>query len=259
MLPRPRTRRFRLILAGVDFSPQSANALRYAVALSQTCGGRVVALHAIDPLLTAAAVRAYAELPLIRETKQGLSRFVAKALGPDAARRVNCLALVGAARQALIAEGRRRHADVIVVGTNARSGVAKMFFGSTTEAMLRRYHGAVLVVPPRCSRPPKDWPHGTVVAAIGAGPHRRAMLSAAARTAEIFGGWLRVVTPTAPMLRSGRQDDRLVLLPLPDSARLRTFAQGGSAYEFVRRSHLPVLVLHTGRRIGHVELRHTAA
>jgi hypothetical protein len=41
---------------------------------------------------------------------------------------------------------------------------------------------------------------------------------------------------------------------MPDSARLETFRQGTQAYEFVRRVGVPVLVMHTGRRIGHVEL-----
>jgi hypothetical protein len=42
-------------------------------------------------------------------------------------------------------------------------------------------------------------------------------------------------------------------LPLPDSARFTTFRQGTQAYEFIRKAGVPVLVMHTGRRIGHVE------
>jgi nucleotide-binding universal stress UspA family protein len=259
MMPTPRTRRLRLVLAGVDFSPQSARALRYAAALARACGGRVVALHAVDPLLTTAAARGYSERVLMRDTQDDLTDFVRRALGPDGAARVECAVVVGAARGALMSESTRRRPDVVVVGTSGRGGMAKLFFGSVTEALLRRYHGAVLVVPPRCPTPGDQWPHGSVVGAIGAGPHRRAMLSAAARTAEIFGSWLTVASPELPAGRSRWRRTPLVVLPLPDSARLRTFAQGTSAYEFVRQARVPVLVMHTGRRIGHVEAGQTAA
>jgi nucleotide-binding universal stress UspA family protein len=258
MMPPPRHRRFRLILAAVDLSPQSAHALRYAMAMAHACGGRVIAVHALDPLLEAAAAQAYADKPLVSDTKQALVRFARKTLGPDAAR-VEFAVVIGPPRQAIMAEAARRRPDVVVVGTNARGGMSKLFFGSTTEALLRRYRGAVLVVPPRSGDPGSNWPHGDVVAAIAAGPHRRAMVSAAARTAEIFGGWLSMTSPEGRLPRSRWHGVPIVVLPLPDSARLKTFTQGTRAYEFVRRARAPVLVMHTGRRIGHVEPRHTAA
>ena len=259
MMPPARTRRFRLILAAVDFSTQSAHALRYAVAMARACGGRVVAVHALDPLLEAAVATAYAERPLVRDTREELIRFARKTLGADAARGLRYSVVIGAPRQALMAEAVRRRPDVIVVGTNARGGVPKLFFGSTTEGLLRRYHGAVLVVPPESGNPGPAWPHGNVVAAVGSGPHQRAMVSAAARTAEIFGGWLSMTPPEGRLPRSRARGVPMVVLPLPDSARVKTFTQGTQAYEFVRRAHVPVLVMHTGRRIGHVEPRHTAA
>lgn len=258
MMPPPRTRRFRLILAAVDFSPQSAHALRYATAMAHACGGRVVVVHALDPLLEAAAARAYAERPLIADTKRELIRFARRTLGADAAS-LEYAVVIGAPCQTIIAEAARRRPDVVVVGTNARAGMPKLFFGSTTEALLRRYHGAVLVVPPQSRAPGAAWPHGHVVAAVGGGPHHRAMVSAAARTAEIFGGWLSMTSPEGELPRSRASGAPMVVLPLPGASRLKTFTQGTRAYEFVRRAHVPVLVMHTGRRIGHVEPRHTAA
>jgi nucleotide-binding universal stress UspA family protein len=259
MMPMPRTRRFRLILAAVDFSPQSAQALRYGAAMARACGGRVVALHAVDPLRSAAAARAYAERSLIPDTKEALERFVRTSLGAGEPLAVETAVVVGAARQALMTEAARRRPDVIVVGTHARGGLSKVFVGSTTEALLRRYRGAVLVVPPHCAHPGPAWPHGQVVAAVTAGHHHRAMVSAAARTAEIFGGWLSTTSRDAPLRRSRWHGEPLVVLPLPDSGRLKAFTQGTGAYEFVRRAHGPVLVMHTGRPIGHLEPRRTAA
>ena len=259
MMPTPHAHRFRLIVAAIDFSTQSARALRYAAATARAAGGRVVALHALDPLLSAAAARAYAERVLMTETREELSRFVSKILGPDDAEAVECVVTIGPARQVLIQESGRRHADVVVMGTNGRGGVSKLFFGSTTESLLRRYHGAVMVVPPRAPMPEATWPGGRLLAAIPAGPHRQAMASAAARTAEVFGAWLTLDVAAEESFRTPRQSAPLVVLPLPDAARLRTFRQGTAAYEFVRRARVPVLVMHTGRRIGHVTTSRRAA
>ena len=254
MMPTPLQHRFRLILAGVDFSPESAHALRYACATARRCGGRVLALHVVDPLLSTAAATAYAERPLVDEATAELDRFVRRTLGAETAAAVTSEVVVGSAREALIDESRRRHPDVVVLGTHGRGGFSKVFFGSTTEALLRRYHGAVLVTPPRCSDPDANWPGGSIVAAVPSGLNHRAMVSAAARTAEVFGSWLTVVPPESPGARTRWHPAPLVVLPMPDSARLETFRQGTQAYEFIRQVGVPVLVMHTGRRIGHVEL-----
>jgi hypothetical protein len=128
-----------------------------------------------------------------------------------------------------------------------------MFFGSTTESLLRRYRGAVMVVPPRCGHPDADWPDGSIVAAVAPGPHHRAMISAAARTADVFGAWLTVAAPEPSTARKRWHPAPLVVLPVPDAARLQTFMQGTEAYEFIRRTGAPVLVMHTRRSIGHLE------
>jgi hypothetical protein len=61
------------------------------------------------------------------------------------------------------------------------------------------------------------------------------------------------------MLRRRWHQASLVLLPLPMADRLRTFRQGTAAYRFVCQARRPVLVLRTGRRIGHAELPRRAA
>lgn len=252
MMPTPHAHRFRLTLVAVDFSPQSASALRYGAATARVAGGRVVALHVLDPLLSAAAARAYAERPLIAETRADLARFVSKTLGRADAEAIDCKVCIGPARQAVIDEARRLRADLIVVGTNGRGGVSKLFFGSTTESLLRRYRGAVMVVPPRAPQPGPRWPDGRLLGVIPAGPHHQAIASAAARTADVFGAWLTFAVAADRPPRQARSAAPLIVLPLPAATRLRTFTQGTAAYEFVRRAHVPVLVMHTGRRIGHV-------
>lgn len=258
-MPAARTHRLRLILAAVDFSRASAKALRYAVAAARAGGGRVVAVHAVDPLLSAAASRAYASRPLAAETRASLVKFVQAAVGAAVAPAVECVVSVGTARHVLIDECRRLHADIVVVGTNGRGGVAKAFFGSATEALLRRHLGAVMVIPPRCPDPSPEWPGPSVVAAVKHDRHRRSTMQAAAHAAEVFGAWLSVVdfdTATPP---SAWRRAALVLLPMPAADRFRTFRQGTVAYRFVCAIRRPVLVMHSGRRIGHREVHGRAA
>ena len=259
MMPTPQRRRFRLIVAGVDFSRESAKALKYAAATSRACGGRIVVVYAIDPLLTAAAARAYSERLLIADGRRTLAHFVRRAIGDGVVAPRDLIVVAASARQALADVCRRYRADVLVLGTHGRGGFSKMVFGSTTEALLRRYHGAVMVVPPHCGDPGPHWPDASIVAAVGEGRQRRAMLAAAARVVDVFGGGLTVIAPSARVARPPQQGAPLVVLPLPDAARLRTFRQGTAAYEIVRTVGMPVLVVRTGRRIGHVETPRRAA
>ena len=259
MMPTPHGRRFRHILAAVDFSRPSAKAVRYAAAVARAGGGRVVALHAIDPLLSAAAARAYAGTPLIAETRAALRKFVRSAIGADAAATVDCVVTIGSPTQTLLAECRRLKADIIVVGTNGRGGIPKAFFGSTTQGLLRRHPGALMVIPPGCPNPSTTWPGPSVLAAIGQGAHRRAMMHAAVAAADLLGAWLTGVDADAALSRAARDESALILLPMPAEQRVKAFRQGTAAYRFVCRTRRPVLVLHTGRRIGHAALRGRAA
>jgi len=250
MMPPPRTHRFHLILVGIDFSRQSARALRYAAATARAAGGRVVALHAVDPLLTLA--RVCTDYPIVEETHAGLERFVRQTLGAEAARVIACSVAIGPPHQTLTAEARRLRADVVVLGTSGRRGGSTHVLGSTSEALLRHYEGPVMVVPPRCAECRDDWP-GSMVATVAPGSRHPSVLSAAARTAHVFGAWLTLAEPPRRRSRARWHPAPLIVLPLPDAARLQAFRQGSAAYAFVRRTAVPVIVVHTGRRIGHLE------
>ena len=246
MMPSPKTRGLRSILCAVDFSPYSARALRYAAAIARACGGQVTAMHVVEPLFAAAA--AY-DSRLIGQTAQtDLTRFVRTSVGGPAGAGIRCIAQVGAPSPAVLAHARRTRSSVIVLGTHGRRGVAKVFFGSTTEAVLRRFRGSVLAIPAGCSEPRRQWPGGSIVAAVGEGPHHRAAVSAAARVAEAFGAWLSLAPATLATAR--RRGTGMIILPLSPAARVRMLSQGSAAYRFICGARSPVLVLRAGKRIG---------
>lgn len=250
MMPPPRKRGFRSILCAVDFSPCSAKALRYAAALARAGGGRVTAIYAADPLLTAAAAAAYDSRVVERSAMTDLRRFVRTSVPGTAAAAIRPVVQVGAPGPVILAFARRTRAGVVVIGTHGRRGAAKLFFGSTTEAVLRRFRGAVLAIPPRCREPRRDWPGGSILAAVDPGAHHRTSLSAAARVADSFGAWLSLAPATAATTR--RRGTRMIILPLPVAARLRMLRQGSAAYRFVCGARSPVLVVRAGTRAGTV-------
>lgn len=251
MMPPPKTRRFRSIMCAVDFSPYSAKALRYAAALARSCGGTVTAMFAVDPLLSAAAATAYDSHVLERGAMKDLTRFVRGSLGASSdLLHIGCVVAIGKAGAVVVEQAHHLHADVVVLGTNARHGAGKLFFGSTTEAVLRRFRGPVLVVPPHARQPRRAWPCGSIVAAVSDAVYRRAEIAAAARMAEAFGAWLSIV-PVAPVAAgSAAARAEMIIYALPRANRLRMFRQGSAAYQFICGARAPVLVIRTGRTPG---------
>jgi nucleotide-binding universal stress UspA family protein len=251
MMPPPRTRRFRVILAAVDFSRASAKIVRHAVALARAGGGRVVAVHVADSILAAAVAGSADEHARVAEARAELQTLVRRAAGADAASRIECLAIAGAPRQTLESIGRRLHADVLVVGTSGRVADASAAFGSVARGLLRRYPGTMLVIPPACRNPGRSWPRPTACAALPPGTGRRTMVTAATRMTAILGTWLTVVedatVPSAPLRAAS-----VIIVPLSASRRLRAFRRGNDVYRFILEARRPVIVLHAGQRVGHV-------
>jgi len=144
--------RFRSILCPVDFSVHSRQALQYAAAVARRFRGRVTVLFVNDPLLLAAARQAYGnERQVIEQSRAELIRFVAQAV--RGSKRMTSIVAVGNPASQILATARRLRSDLVVIGTQGLSGVQKLFFGSTTEQVLRRTTIAVLAVPPQIIRP----------------------------------------------------------------------------------------------------------
>jgi nucleotide-binding universal stress UspA family protein len=139
----------RSILCPIDFSDQSRQALRWAVALAARHQSRLTVLTAVDPLLAEAAkVRLGLDLAKA-EVEPELREFV-KAAVPEslswAARPVLDVG-IGNAPEVILRAAERERAELIVLGTHGLGGFRKLLLGSTTEQVLRRSKAAVLAVP----------------------------------------------------------------------------------------------------------------
>jgi nucleotide-binding universal stress UspA family protein len=137
----------RHVLCPVDFSDASRAALRQAAAVAEYSGARLTILTVDDPLL--AHVAAHADLGLPDETEQELRRFCADVLTHPRAKiaGLTFTVVVGKPASEILREADEGQVDLIVMSSQGRSGARKMFFGSTTERVLRETTVPVLVTP----------------------------------------------------------------------------------------------------------------
>ena len=138
------------ILCPVDFSTASAGALRYAASVAAHVKTRVMALAVEDPVLTEALDLGTGIIWRAEDCKRELASFVAKTFGDDSAARdsVECESAVGKPAAEILRMSRERPCDLIVMSSHGVTGARKLFFGSTTERVLRETTKPVLVTPP---------------------------------------------------------------------------------------------------------------
>ena len=138
---------FLSVLCPVDFSEPSRAALCYASAVADHFGARMTVLAVDDPFLVEAA--AASDTPLAAVTLKELKRFCGETL-PDCQagpKKLEFRVAVGKPATEILRAAGDLHADLIVMSSQGRSGVRKMFFGSTTERVLRETSTPVLVTP----------------------------------------------------------------------------------------------------------------
>jgi nucleotide-binding universal stress UspA family protein len=134
------------VLCPTDFSEASRGALRYAAVIASHFGTRFVILAVEDPLLTEAiALDAGMEWDP-EKTRRELATFVRRTLegsslsGLEMRHEVR----VGTAANEILRVAGERACDLIVMSTHGITGARKLFFGATTERVLRETNIPVL-------------------------------------------------------------------------------------------------------------------
>lgn len=138
------------LLCPVDFSDANRASIRYAAAVASHFGGKILFLTVEDPLLTEAVDLGTGIIWDPKDTEAELARFVTKVFhgGPPAAVTVEYAVAVGKPAIEILRTAAERRCDLIVMGTHGLTGMRKLFFGSTTERVLRETTVPVLATPP---------------------------------------------------------------------------------------------------------------
>jgi nucleotide-binding universal stress UspA family protein len=147
---------FKRILCPIDFSDCSTNALNYAMSLAQEADAHLTVLHVMtyDMELTpdmSESPLAYSQLnrEAFRKACEDNSRGRLNAAVPDAVRAyctVDTLLATGRPYREILRVATEQLSDLIVMGVQGRGAVDLMFFGSTTQHVVRQAACPVLTL-----------------------------------------------------------------------------------------------------------------
>lgn len=136
----------RRVLVPIDFSETSKVALRHGINLARAFNARLTLLHVPEHPGTAAE----AEYPIgLFETMQNAAHDrLGTLLTPDEIKELTPerVMRLGVPADEIVRFAAEHHADLIVMGTHSREGVARIMVGSVTEKVVRRAPCPVLTV-----------------------------------------------------------------------------------------------------------------
>jgi nucleotide-binding universal stress UspA family protein len=133
--------RIHCVLHPTDFSPASAAAFNRAVETAKFNRAELLIVNVITPTFPAIgdgyiSPKLYAEMQASTRAyaRKQLDARVAKARRAGA--RVRGLILEGLPHERIVQVARRKRADLLVMGTHGRTGLAKFFLGSVASRVL---------------------------------------------------------------------------------------------------------------------------
>jgi len=143
--------RIRRILHPSDFSRASSAAFAKAVDLAKANRADLVIVHVLSPIIPMmgdgyVSPRVFEELEAAAHAQgqKQLNALLAKAR--KAGVRASGALLEGIAHEQIVRSARSRRADLIVIGTHGRTGVAKLFLGSVAGRVVASARCPVMTV-----------------------------------------------------------------------------------------------------------------
>jgi nucleotide-binding universal stress UspA family protein len=136
------------ILVPTDFSEHSRKALHYAMALARQFSAELLLVYVIEPLPPSAQFSATDGVPFDSKL---FHRQASKHLA-EWREKVGSLTVVKTALRSgvpwweIVAVAKENAIDLIILGTHGRTGLARLFIGSTAEQVVRHASCPVMVV-----------------------------------------------------------------------------------------------------------------
>ena len=135
------------ILLPIDFSPESKNALHYAVAFADQFGASLTLLHIVEPILCEAdfgygpVTRSSPNQQRLKRAKARLNRFTTKSVRERS--KAIVLVRTGVAASEIVQTARQLQTDLIIMGNRGQSDSGRI---STAEQVLRHAPCPVFIV-----------------------------------------------------------------------------------------------------------------
>jgi len=136
------------VLCPLDFSDSSRGALRYAAAIAAHFAAPLTLVAVNDPLLQEADELA-GVAHLTDDTRRDMERFVEETFAsrPHGVPDLGLEVTTGKPAPEILRLSREKQSNLIVMSSHGLTGFRKLFFGSTTERVLRETSVPVLVTP----------------------------------------------------------------------------------------------------------------
>jgi nucleotide-binding universal stress UspA family protein len=132
----------------VDFSACSRKALQYAVSFASQFSAEIMLLHVVQPPIYSEAVvvavtAVFNETTIREAAAEELSEWRNK-VASSATLKTNVR--TGVPYHEIVRAAEETNTDLIVIGTEGRSGMSRMFIGSTAERVVRHAPCPVMVI-----------------------------------------------------------------------------------------------------------------
>jgi len=146
--------RLEKLLLPTDFSGCANYAVPYAAAIARATNATIICVHVVEPVVPAVGYTGLAEPMPIADISEQLEDSAERQL-PKLAECEECAGLDleeiivhGDAAAEIVRVAAEREVDLIVISSHGRTGLGRMIFGSTAEAVVRHAGCPVLVVKP---------------------------------------------------------------------------------------------------------------
>lgn len=145
---------FQTILVPTDFSPHAAKALELAIELAKGQGAALCLVHVVDilPYTTVPEGTPMYDPNVLARLREDLAKLLATAkqrVIEAGVSRVDGKLLEGQPFREIVRLAEQLPAQLIVMGTHGRTGVAHALMGSVAERVVRKAPCAVITVPLR--------------------------------------------------------------------------------------------------------------
>ena len=133
--------RVRRIVCASDFSSASRKAVATAITMAKTNRAALILVHVVSPIVRLAPDQ-YVPSTTWEEIEIGTRAWAEEQIDKLAARamkagiRAAALLVEGEAAEEIVRVARSKRADLLVLGTNGRTGLSKFFLGSVAERVV---------------------------------------------------------------------------------------------------------------------------
>ncbi|WP_352432544.1 universal stress protein [Pyrinomonas sp.] len=150
------------LLLPTDFSECAERAIPYATWLARIAGSRIICLHVIEPIVPVVGYAGLVESVPLADISESLEESAAREL-PKLTERdefagleIEEMIVHGEAATEIVRIAKEKRVDLIVISSHGRTGLGRILFGSTAEAVARHAPCPVLIVKPRAEEPTTD-------------------------------------------------------------------------------------------------------